>query len=72
MIKEYTQMDAYEYSELLKSLAIKMDNIKNIVKPELLQTRLDEIEAMQQDQDFWNDVSYAGKISQEKQKQSVS
>ena len=61
-------MDAYEYSELLKSLTIKMDNIKNIVKPDTLQVRLDEIEHMQQDQDFWNDATYAGKISQEKTK----
>jgi len=61
-------MDAYEYSELLKSLSIKMDNIKNIVKPDELQTRLDEIEQMQQDQDFWNDATHAGKISQEKTK----
>ena len=61
-------MDAYEYSELLKSLTIKMDNIKNIVKPDMLQARLDEIEQMQQDQDFWNDASYAAKISQEKTK----
>lgn len=61
-------MDAYEYSELLKSLSIKMDNIKNIVKPDTLQTRLDEIEQMQQDQDFWNDAIHAGKISQEKTK----
>lgn len=61
-------MDAYEYSELLKSLTIKMDNIKNIVKPELLQERLKEIEEMQQDPDFWNDASNAGKISQEKTK----
>jgi len=61
-------MDAYEYSELLKSLSIKMDNIKNIVKPDGLQARLDEIEQMQQDQDFWNDATYAGKISQEKTK----
>ena len=61
-------MDAYEYSELLKSLSKKMDNIKNIVKPDMLQTRLDEIETMQQDQDFWNDVERAGKISQEKTK----
>jgi len=59
-------MDAYEYSELLKSLSIKMDNIKNIVKPDELQTRLDEIEQMQQNQDFWNDATHAGKISQEK------
>ena len=61
-------MDAYEYSELLKSLSIKMDNIKNIVKPEVLQARLDEIEHMQQDQDFWNDAANAGKVSQEKTK----
>jgi peptide chain release factor 2 len=61
-------MDAYEYSELLKSLTIKMDNIKNIVKPDLLQERLKEIEEMQQDPDFWNDAANAGKISQEKTK----
>ncbi len=61
-------MDAYEYGELLKSLSKKMDNIKNIVKPDVLQARLDEIETMQQDQDFWNDATHAGKISQEKTK----
>lgn len=61
-------MDAYEYGELLKSLSKKMDNIKNIVKPDVLQARLDEIETMQQDQNFWNDATYAGKISQEKTK----
>ncbi|GIU01457.1 peptide chain release factor 2 [Sulfurovum sp. TSL6] len=61
-------MDAYEYSELLKSLTIKMDNIKNIVKPDLLEQRLKEIEEMQQDPDFWNDATNAGKISQEKTK----
>ncbi|PHS34492.1 MAG: peptide chain release factor 2 [Sulfurovum sp.] len=61
-------MDAYEYGELLKSLTIKMDNIKNIVKPNELQSRLSEIETMQQNQDFWNDVETAGKISQEKTK----
>ncbi|HIQ46282.1 MAG TPA: peptide chain release factor 2 [Sulfurovum sp.] len=61
-------MDAYEYSELLKTLTTKMENIKNIVKPDTLQERLDEIEKMQQDQDFWNDAAYAGKISQEKTK----
>jgi peptide chain release factor 2 len=61
-------MDAYEYSELLKSLSKKMDNIKNIVKPDALNTRLAEIHTMQENQDFWNDVTYAGKISQEKTK----
>ncbi len=61
-------MDAYEYGELLKTLTIKMENIKNIVKPDILEARLHEIEEMQQDQDFWNDAAYAGKISQEKTK----
>ncbi len=61
-------MDAYEYSELLKSLSIKMENIANIIKPDILQNRLSEIETMQQDQDFWNDAENAGKISQEKTK----
>ena len=61
-------MDAYEYSELLKSLTIKMDNIKNIVKPDILEARLVEIAEMQQDADFWTDVTNAGKISQEKTK----
>ncbi|CAA6818708.1 MAG: Peptide chain release factor 2 [uncultured Sulfurovum sp.] len=59
-------MDAYEYSELLKSLTIKMENIGNIVKPNVLQARLDEIDTMQQDPNFWNDAELAGKISQEK------
>lgn len=61
-------MDAYEYRELLKSLTIKIDNIKNIVKPDVLKARLDEIEHIQQNPDFWNDASNAGKVSQEKTK----
>ena len=61
-------MDAYEYSELLKSITIKMENIGNIIKPDIVQARLNEIEEMQQDQDFWNDSDNAGKISQEKTK----
>ena len=61
-------MDAYEYSELLKSLNTKMENIHNIVKPDEITARLDEIEKMQQDPDFWSDTSNAGKVSQEKTK----
>ncbi len=62
----FSPMDTYEYSELLKSLTTKMENITNIVKPDELQKRLDEIEQMQQDPNFWNDAAKAGKISQEK------
>ena len=59
-------MDAYEYSELLKSLITKMENIHNIVKPEKIKERLEEIEEMQQNPDFWSDAANAGKVSQEK------
>ncbi|EFK95955.1 Peptide chain release factor 2 (RF-2) [sediment metagenome] len=59
-------MDAYEYSEMLKSLNIKMDNITHIVKPDNLNTRLKEIEELQQDSNFWNDSSNVAKIGQEK------
>lgn len=61
-------MDAYEYGELLKTLSTKINNIKNIVKPDLLQTRLNEIALMQQEPSFWDDAANAGKISQEKTK----
>ncbi len=59
-------MDNYEYSELLKTLSAKIENITNIVKPGKLEERLAEIERMQQEPDFWNDAERAGKISQEK------
>ena len=59
-------MDAYEYSELLKSLTTKMENIRNIVKPDEIKARLEEIVALQQNPDFWSDAANAGKVSQEK------
>ena len=61
-------MDAYEYSELLKKLTIKMENIKNIVKPDNIIARLDEISEMQQNADFWSDAKNASIVSQEKTK----
>jgi peptide chain release factor 2 len=59
-------MDAYEYSELLKNLKIKIENIKNIVKPDDIEKRLKEIEEIQQKPSFWEDTKQASKISQEK------
>jgi len=61
-------MDAYEYSELLKKLSIKIENIKNIVKPDRIVIRLNEINDIQQDENFWNDAKKASNISQEKTK----
>ncbi|PKN15457.1 MAG: peptide chain release factor 2, partial [Deltaproteobacteria bacterium HGW-Deltaproteobacteria-24] len=59
-------MDAYEYSELLKLLNKKLNNIRDILKPEQLNARLKEIEALEAEQDFWNDVENATKIGIEK------
>ncbi|WP_320035986.1 peptide chain release factor 2 [Halarcobacter sp.] len=59
-------MDAYEYSELLKLLNKKLENIENILKPKELSSRLKEIEELEADQNFWNDVYTATKIGIEK------
>ena len=59
-------MDNYEYTELLKSIQIKIQNIRGVVEPDKLATRLQEIEALENQQDFWNDATYAAKIQKEK------
>ena len=59
-------MDAYEYSELLKLLNTKLNNIKGILKPDLLNQRLQEIIELESAQDFWNDIENATKIGIEK------
>jgi peptide chain release factor 2 len=59
-------MDNYEYTELLKSLNLKMDNITGVVEPDKLQTRLQEIQELENSQEFWNDASNAAKIQKEK------
>jgi peptide chain release factor 2 len=42
-------MDTYEYTELLKALDGKIDNAKNIIKPDFIQKRLQEIKHSEQD-----------------------
>lgn len=59
-------MDNYEYSELLKLLNTKLENIKNILKPEELEERIKEIEKLEADQNFWSDVEKATKTGIEK------
>jgi len=59
-------MDNYEYTELLKTLKLKMDNITGVVEPEKIQTRLNEIEDLENNQEFWNDATNAAKIQKEK------
>ncbi len=59
-------MDNYEYTELLKDISLKMENITGVVEPQKIQTRLDEIEKLENDPEFWNDATNAAKIQKEK------
>ena len=59
-------MDAYEYRELLKKLNTKVNNIKGILKPDDIETRLKEIQTDEEQQEFWSDVENATKIGIEK------
>ena len=59
-------MDNYEYTELLKSITIKMKNIAGVVEPKNIEARLGEIEALENEQEFWNDAANAAKIQKEK------
>jgi len=59
-------MDNYEYTELLKDITTKMQNITDVVEPEKIKQRLLEIEKLENDQEFWNDAENAAKIQKEK------
>lgn len=59
-------MDNYEYTELLKNLTIKMNNITGVVEPDKLQSKLDEIDKLENVQEFWNDAKHAATIQKEK------
>lgn len=61
-------MDTYEYSELLKTLKNKTNNIASIIKPEHIKTRLDEIQSLENSPDFWQDAKMAAVIGKEKTK----
>ena len=61
-------MDNYEYTELLKTLNTKVENIAGVVKPESIKARLKEIEEMENDQNFWQDIAKASAIGKEKTK----
>ncbi|MEA3384555.1 MAG: peptide chain release factor 2 [Campylobacterota bacterium] len=59
-------MDNYEYTQILKTLNNKIENIESILKPTTVQTRLDEIVNQEQTPDFWDDIETATKIGKEK------
>ena len=59
-------MDNYEYTELLKVLNKKIQNIEQILKPDEIEDRLNEIVAMEQEPNFWENIENATKLGQEK------
>jgi len=59
-------MDNYEYTELLKSITIKIGNITGVVEPDKIKNRLAEIEELENNPEFWNDATHAAKIQKEK------
>ena len=59
-------MDSYEYSELIKDLENKLDNISKIINPKELEKRLAEISELENDANFWNDPKNVAKIQKEK------
>ena len=59
-------MDNYEYTQTLKALNQKLDNIELILKPLEIKARLEEITTLEQEPDFWGNQDVATKIGQEK------
>ncbi|MGZ5207861.1 MAG: peptide chain release factor 2 [Sulfuricurvum sp.] len=59
-------MDHYEYTELLKTLTIKMQNITDVVRPKDITARLGEITDLENSDGFWSDVTNAGIVQKEK------
>ncbi|MRJ02528.1 MAG: peptide chain release factor 2 [Epsilonproteobacteria bacterium] len=59
-------MDSYEYGELLKRLNQKIENIRNIIKPQEIEERLKEIGELENSPEFWSDAKRAGEIQKEK------
>jgi len=59
-------MDSYEYGELLSSLSIKIDNIKQIINPDELNLKLKDIQTKEASEGFWDDAKNAGEIQRQK------
>ncbi|MEA2018983.1 MAG: peptide chain release factor 2 [Campylobacterota bacterium] len=59
-------MDNYEYTQLLKTLNKKLENIESILKPDDINKRLKEITILEQEPEFWSNQENATKVAQEK------
>jgi len=59
-------MDNYEYTQTLKNLKQKLQNIESILKPNEIKIRLKKIAQIEQEPSFWLDQKNASKITKEK------
>ena len=59
-------MDNFEYTEIIKDLNNKISNIEQIIKPDEIKKRLQEIAEIEQDENFWGDSKRVAKIQKEK------
>jgi peptide chain release factor 2 len=59
-------IDSYEYVERIKRLQTQLGNACGIIRPAELQTRLNEISELENDQNFWLDLQNAATIQKEK------
>lgn len=59
-------MDSYEYGELLKTLNIKIENAKSIIKPDEIEAKLASINEAEQDPSYWNDTEKMAQTQREK------
>lgn len=66
--KERLNLDSYEYTELLKTLSNKLNNVALIIKPSEIKERLEEIASIESEPEFWSDVKRASMIGKEKTK----
>lgn len=68
LYQKESNLDSYEYTELLKKLKTKIENIAQIINPQKIEHRLKEIEQEEQNPTFWEDAKKAGVIQKEKTK----
>ena len=53
-------MDSYQYSELIKELSSKVENIAKIIKPQELRQELEDIATQELYPKFWHNAKRAG------------
>ncbi len=65
-------MDNYEYSELLKELNSKVENVRNILKPDYINERLSEIAVLESSEELWKKPEAVAELQKEKRKLETS